>query len=245
LASERLTELSDVVVLNAREELYRVVWTSKAGGGPDKFRLLARLMFETRRIKGLVDLLTNTAETVTEYGIEGEMAEMLVKAAEDTSLSPEDHFWAEDTLAFWALNRKNLEEAGTRFEKIQALVTQFAPSESIQVSVLTKELLIAGLQADSLNLQRVYESAMASCPSDMARRIVTYNYAHGLMTCGRSDLALEIVSELVDDYYRVLGITPNRTYTKRRSPFAFSPTSSRQASYGDEDLSGPSEDRSK
>ena len=212
LTSEHLTELSDVVVFNTREELYQVIWMTKEGGGPDKFRLLARLMFETRRIEELVNLLTNTAEIVTEYGVEDEMAEMLVKAAEDDSLSPEDHFWAEDTLAFWALNRKDLGEASTRFEQIQSLVKEFAPSETIQVSVLTKELLIAGLQADLLNLQRVYESALASCSSDLARRIITYNYAHGLMTCGRSDLAFEIVSALVEDYYRVLGITPDDVF---------------------------------
>ncbi len=99
------------MVLNAHEELYQVVWANKAGGGPDKFRLLARLMFETRRIKPLVDLLTATAEIVTEYGIEEEMSALLVKAAEDTSLSSEDRFWAEDTLTFWALNRKDVEQA--------------------------------------------------------------------------------------------------------------------------------------
>jgi hypothetical protein len=137
-----------VVVLNAREELYRVVWENKEGGGPDKFRLLARLMFETRRIEALVDLLTNTAEIVTEYGLEDEMAALLVKAADDTSLSPEDHFWAEDTLTFWAVNRKDVEEARTRFEKIQAIVEEFTPSETIRTSVLTKELLIAGLERD-------------------------------------------------------------------------------------------------
>jgi hypothetical protein len=53
-------------------------------------------MFETRRIEALVDLLTNTAEITTEYGIEDEMAALLIKAAEDTSLSSEDRFWAED-----------------------------------------------------------------------------------------------------------------------------------------------------
>ena len=212
LASERLAELSDVVVLNAREELYRVVWANKEGGGPDKFRLLARLMFETRRIEALVDLLTNTAEIVTEYGLEDEMAALLVKAADDASLSPEDHFWAEDTLTFWAVNRKDVEEARTRFEKIQAIVKEFTPSETIRTSVLTKELLIAGLERDLAKLQRVYRSAIASSSNDLAWRIITYNYAHGLRTCGRSDIALEIVTDLVEKYYRVLGITPNDVF---------------------------------
>jgi hypothetical protein len=212
LASERITGLSDAVVLNAREELYRVVWTNKEGGGPDKFRLLARLMFETRRIETLVDLLTNTAEIVTEYGIEEEMSALLVKAAEDNSLSAEDRFWAEDTLTFWALNRKDVEEARTRFLKIQTIVTEFTPSETIRTSVLTKELLIAGLEANLVKLHRVYRSAITSSSNDLARRIITYNYAHGLRRCGRSDLALEIVTDLVEKYYRVLGITPDDVF---------------------------------
>lgn len=212
LASERISELSDVVVLNAREELYQAVWANRVGGGPDKFRLLARLMIETRRIKPLVDLITNTAEIVTEYGLEEEMSALLVKAAEDTSLAPEDRFWAEDTLTFWALNRKDLEEGRTRFEKIQAIVKEFTPSETIRMSVLTKELLIAGLEADPVKLQRVYRSAINSSSDDQARRIFSYDYAHGLRTCGRSDLALEIVTDLVAEYYRVLGITPHDVF---------------------------------
>jgi hypothetical protein len=212
LASERIAELSDVVVLNAREELYQVVWANRAGGGPDKFRLLARLMFETRRIESLVDLLTNTAEIVTEYGIEEEMSALLVKAAEDTSLSSEDRFWAEDTLTFWALNRKDVEEARTRFERIQTIVKEFTPSETIRTSVLTKELLIAGMEADLVNLQRIYRSAINSSSNDLARRVISYNYAHGLRTCGRSDLALEILTDLVEEYYRVLGITPHDVF---------------------------------
>jgi hypothetical protein len=169
-------------------------------------------MFETRRIKLLVDLLTNTAEIVTEYGIEDEMSALLVNAAEDTSLSSEDRFWAEDTLAFWALNRKDVEEARTRFEKIQTIVKEFTPSETIRTSVLTKELLIVGLEANLVKLQRVYRSAIDSSPNDLARRIISYNYAHGLRTCGRSDLALDIVTDLVEEYYGVLGITPNDVF---------------------------------
>jgi hypothetical protein len=214
-AAERLADLSPVMVSDAREELYRFVWTTKEGGGPDKFRLLARLMFETHRIDTLIDLLTNTAEIVTEYGIEDEMATMLAHAAEDPSISSEDRFWAEDTLTFWALNRKDIENACTRFERVQAIVTQFTPSETIRVAVLVKELLIAGLQEDLVKLQRVYRTAIASTANAMARRIITYNYAHGLMSCGRSALAVEIATGLIDEYYYVLGITPNDVFLHR------------------------------
>jgi hypothetical protein len=212
LASERLSELPDVVVANAREGIYRAVWANRTGGGPDRFRLLARLMFETRRIQNLVDLLTNTAEIVTEYGIEEEMAELLLKAAEDTSLSPEDRFWAEDTLAFWALNRNDAKEARARFEKIQALVKEFTPSETIRVAVLSKELVVAGLEADLVKLKRVFSHAIASSSEALARRIITYNYARSLLKCKRPDLALKIATGLVNDYYRLLGITPKDVF---------------------------------
>jgi len=212
LTNENLAEVSEAVVSNAREALYQVVWANREGGGPDRFRLLTRLMYETKRIEALVDTITNTAEVVTEYGIEDEMAAMLLKASEDNSLSPEDHFWAEDTLTFWAVNRRELDEARTRFARIETLIKQFEPSETIRVSVLVKKLLIAGLDGNFSALRDAYRSAMASASSDLARRIVTYNYAHGLRTCNRSDLALEITTRLVDEYYQVLGITPNDVF---------------------------------
>jgi hypothetical protein len=204
LTSERLSDLSVDVVVSAREALYQIVWADRVGGGPDRFRLLCRLMFETKRVESLVDMLTNTAEIVTEYGLEDEMSELLNKAGEDTALSPEDRFWAEDTLTFWALQRKDLEKARARFKNIQARVKDFTPSETIRIAVLTKELLIAGAEENLAQLHAIFQRAIASISNGMARRIVTYNYARGLLTCGRPDLALPITTDLVNEYYGLL-----------------------------------------
>ncbi len=207
LVSELLSEVPAPVVVSAREELYQFVWTHRVGGGPDRFRLLARLMFETKRIRNLVDMLTNIAEVVIEFGLEDEMAELLIKAASDTSLSPEDRFWAEDTLAYWALNRKDVEAARPHIENIRALLNEFVPSENIRTAALSKELLFIGLESDLAKLERAYRRALASSQDSMARRIVTYNYAHSLFTSGRPDLAYKIATRLVGEYYHLLGIS--------------------------------------
>lgn len=207
LAGELLSGLPETVVANAREELYQFVWAHKDGGGPDRFRLLARLMFETRRIEGLVDLLTNTAEVVLEFGLEDEMADLLVKVADDTSLTLEDRFWAEDTLAYWAINRKDIDAARPRIDKIQTLLAQFTPSENIRVAALSKELLFAGLELNLPRLQDVYRRALASSQEPMAQRIVTYNYARGLFSIGRFPAAHAIATRLVAEYYQLLGIS--------------------------------------
>jgi hypothetical protein len=149
-----------------------------------------------------------TAEIVTEYGLEDEMSELLNTAGEDTALSAEDRFWTEDTLTFWALQRKDLEEARARFKNIQTLVKDFTPSETIRIAVLTKELLIAGAEENLGQLRAVFQRAIASSSNGMARRIVAYNYARGLLTCGRPDLALPIATNLVNEYYGLLGIGP-------------------------------------
>ncbi|MBZ5680244.1 MAG: SEC-C domain-containing protein [Acidobacteriia bacterium] len=209
LVSELLSEVPAAVVASAREELYQFVWAHREGGGPDRFRLLARLMFETKRIQNLVDLLTNTAEIVLEFGLEDEMSDLLMKAANDTSLSPEDRFWAEDTLAYWAINRKNVAAARPHIENIQALLKEFVPSETIRTAALSKELLFIGLESDLTKLQGAYRRALASSQDAMARRIVTYNYAHGLLTSGRPDLAHQIATRLVGEYYQLLGISIN------------------------------------
>lgn len=207
LTGELLSSLPGAIVANAREALYQFVWSHKEGGGPERFRLLARLMFETRRIEGLVDLLTNTAEIVLEFGLEDEMAELLVKAADDTSLTLENRFWAEDTLAYWAINRKDIETARSRIEKNRTLLAQFTPSETIRVAALSKELLLAGLEANLTKLESVYRSVVASSQNAMARRIVTYNYAHSLFSLGRFAAAHNIATRLVAEYYQHLGIS--------------------------------------
>jgi hypothetical protein len=208
LTSQRLMDLPSTVIATAREELFKKVWADRAGGGPERFRLMAHLMFETKRIQELVDLLTNTAEIVTEFGLEDEMTGLLVKAAGNSSLSPEDRFWAEDTLAYWALQRKDLKEARVRFENVRALAKEFTPGETIRMAILSKELLIAGSERDLRKLQDVFRHAIASSSEPLARRIITFNYARSLLDCKRPDLALQIATGLVDQYYHLLGITP-------------------------------------
>ena len=155
----------------------------------------------------MVDLLTNTAEVVLEFGLEDEMADLLMKAADDTSLVPEDRFWAEDTLAYLAINRKDLEAARPRIEKVQALLQEFTPSETIRVAALSKELLFAGLELNLTRLQDVYRRAIASSQDAMARRIITYNYARGLFSLERYAAAQAIATRLVAEYYQLLGIS--------------------------------------
>ena len=79
-----------------------------------------RLMFETRRIEGLVDLLTNTAEVVLEFGLERRNGPPATKVADYTSLVPEDRFWAGTPSRTWPLIARISKRHVPLIEKVQA-----------------------------------------------------------------------------------------------------------------------------
>lgn len=220
LIDQRMSALAENVVMEAREALYQIVWNDRSGGGPEKFRLLSRLALETKRITELVDMLANSAEIVTEFGLQNEMAGLLGRASVDESLSPLDRFWAEDTLTYWALQSKDLGLARGRFANMKSLMGLFTPSESESVALLTKDLLISGQDGNLAQLRASFKAAIAACPNAVARRVVTYNYARGLLSCRRPELALEIAKGLVDEYYSLLGIGMGDVLLKRLSETA-------------------------
>jgi SEC-C motif len=215
LATERLSQIARAVVASAKEALFQIVWRNREGGGPNQFRLLCRLLLDTRRIEQLIDAVTSVAELVVEYDLTAEITALVVRAAEDPELSDENRFWAEDTLTFWAMERKSREDAERHLQRMRDRFERFEPSRRARVALIIKELLFAGLEGDERMMHTAFTRALAAAPDDLCGRIVRYNYACGLLKCGQPKKAAEIATELVSEYYGVLGITPNDVFLKK------------------------------
>jgi uncharacterized protein YecA (UPF0149 family) len=215
LATERLSQINQTAVASTKEALFQIVRRNLEGGGPDRFRFLCRLLLDTHRIEQLIDAVTSVAELVVEYDLTEEITALVARAAEDPELSDENRFWAEDTLTFWAMERKSREDAERHLRRMRDRFERFEPSRRARVALIVKELLFAGLEGDERKLRPAFTRALAAAPDDLSRRIVRYNYACGLLNCGRPNEAAEIATELVSEYYGVLGITPKDVFLKK------------------------------
>lgn len=215
LATERLSQIDKAAVASAKEALFQIAWRNREGGGPDRFRLLCRLLLDTHRIEQLIDAVTSVAELVVEYDLTAEITALVARAAEDPELSDENRFWAEDTLTFWAMERKSREDAERHLRRMRDRFERFEASRRARVALIIKELLFAGLEGDERTLHTAFARALAAAPDDLCRRIVRYNYACGLLKCDQPKKAAEIATELISEYYGVLGITPNDVFLKK------------------------------
>ena len=206
--SSMLGELSQDVVRRAREALLRALLRDLKAGGIEQYLLLARLFLDTNRVDELVDMATSSAELVREHGAEDAMRELVERAADSPNLTPENHFWALDTLAFWDLADDELESAQRHVDAMTAMLQNGALSPRALAAYVVKLLLVAARRRDRSALRKVMQRCKKMGLDDEPWRIARYNYAVGLHLCGEHNRAAEITSKLGLEYFDVIGIEP-------------------------------------
>ena len=206
--SSMLGDLSQDVVLRAREALLRALLRDLQGGGIEQYLLLARLFLDTNRIDELIDMATSSAELVREHGAEGAMRELVERGATSLKLTAENRFWALDTLAFWDLADDELDSAQRNVEAMTTLLQNEKLSQRALGAYAIKLLLVAARRRDRKGLRKAMERCKKMDLDGESWRIARYNYAVGLHFCGEHERAVQISSKLGLEYFDVIGIEP-------------------------------------
>jgi hypothetical protein len=198
--------LGNDVLVKAKELLVIVL---RKGFGIPTFRLICKLLPEIGQMETLVDIASDASEYFHEFGMSQEFESTILEAINTDSLAPSDRFWAIDTIVFWKLQTNRISEARRYFQQLEGMSSTFEFGDRKIQAVALKRLLLAGHSDDLRALKKAFEEASALSPEDeLFHRILRYNYASCLYLAGHYDSAESLTFPLIQEYFEVLGLTP-------------------------------------
>jgi SEC-C motif len=206
LATGERDQLSSDVLMRGREALLTRLLRMEKGGGVEQFRLICRLLLDTGRIEELIDVATGNAEMISEYGIAEETSELIREAASSPILSAENRFWAQDTLAFWAIQAGEFDSAAGLIDQMTSEANRFQPTSRARMALAVKRLMITGLRGQLGALRAAYRGFDLANADEETSRIVRYNYALALRKCNRPKETVKLTGQLITEYYDALEI---------------------------------------
>ena len=175
---------------------------------PSKLHLYLRMLAAVGDIKTLVQLVTD--ELFHELGVLPEVLQFLESAVASEDVEAEDRFWALDGLIFSAMKRGKIEEAVAFNKDSEKLLAEgeLGPDERLAHGMKTINILAA--QGDEAGVHRTIVEVIELLPdTPQHMRIFRYNAALAMFKIGNYELAIDEVSEIIQEYYELLGIEPD------------------------------------
>ncbi|WP_457663204.1 hypothetical protein [Sinorhizobium medicae] len=174
---------------------------------PGKLHFYLRLLAVVGDIKTLVQF--GTDELFHELGVLPEVLQFLENAVAAEDVEAEDRFWALDGLIFSAMKRGAIEEAVAFNEASAGLLAegQLGPDERLAHGMKTINILAA--QEDEAGVRETIAEVIELLPDTPQHlRIFRYNAALAMFKLGNYELTIDEVSEIIQEYYELLGIEP-------------------------------------
>jgi hypothetical protein len=218
--SRALVAMPEEVVQRARRILLALLLQELQGGGIQQYMLMAKLFLDSGNAEGLVEMATSSAELVREHGVEGAMRSLVEQAATQPTITPEGRFWALDSLAFWAIGDGRLEAAQGYIDTMGSIFKNNGLGSRARSALAIKELGIAGHRGNLKTLSKTMGRCKRTGLDAEAWRIARYTYAVGLHLCGENERVVDITTDLVSEYYEVLGIELRDVLGKNLGPMA-------------------------
>lgn len=173
-----------------------------------KLGLLIRLFGSLGQADVLVQFATD--ELFHEMGVWPEIEPIMAAVAADASANPETRLWALDGLVFNNLREGDREAAMPRLERMKALLDTEELGASEWLAWAMKRMLALTDTGDVdgvLDMSTQVEARLPDSPEH--RRIFRYNRALALFKLGQNALAASEVEPLIEEYYGVVGLTPD------------------------------------
>ncbi|MBE7368875.1 ATP-binding protein [Ramlibacter pallidus] len=208
LEARALQELSEIILQSLQEhrDFGRIVFW-------------ARLLSARNHLEPLIELMGE--EIFHEMGVIPEVSFALEQALASGRLEPEQQFWAYDGLIFSALKHGVREQADKIVEWLAAcerVVEQFGLSPTHRARLWMKRMNLAGVLRDEDGVMAALEQASRDMPDLKGhQRILAYNAAAALFSIGSHHVAEQVVSGVIDEYYEVLGISPEQVMGLRQA----------------------------
>ena len=136
-----------------------------------------RLLPKTGRTDVLVDLASH--EMFHEQGDPRTLRAELATAADDTTKSPRDRFWANDALAYWE-SRDGGQPDLDRITTMASLIDDSGLGVEEQMTLRFKEMVYWATEGDRTRVDAAYEAAGQMDIEASGRRMLRFNYAVAL-----------------------------------------------------------------
>lgn len=185
-----------------------------------KVALLVRLFGQLGQAKILVEFATD--ELFHEMGVWREIEPFLIAIAEDAEGDAETRLWALDGLVFNDLREGNIERGLVRIDAMRALLDSNTLGSDEWLAWAMKRMLALSSNDDVQGVSDMLAEVEKHLPeSDQHHRIFRYNRAVAMFKLGAYDLTLQETEQLGQEYYDVLGLSPEQVFA--RNPPAIRP----------------------
>jgi hypothetical protein len=185
-----------------------------------KVALLVRLFGQLGQAKVLVEFATD--ELFHEMGVWREIEPFLIAIAEDAEGDAETRLWALDGLVFNDLREGNTERGLVRIDAMRALLDNNTLGSDEWLAWAMKRMLALSSHDDAQGVSDMLADVEKRLPeSDQHHRIFRYNRAVAMFKLGAYDLALQETEQLGQEYYDLLGLSPEQVIG--RNPPAIRP----------------------
>jgi uncharacterized protein YecA (UPF0149 family) len=203
-----LAARGDVVESKAKAALREVIIVSiREDWSIAKLGLLIRLFGQLGDAKVLVEFATD--ELFHEMGVWPEIEPFLVAIAGNAEADPETRLWALDGLVFNDLREGTFEPARGRIDEMQALIEANGLGEDAWLAWGMKRMLLMSMLGDAQGVEEMLAIVEQRIPAKTEHmRVFRYNRALALFKLGDNASAVSTASELIEEYYGELGLTP-------------------------------------
>lgn len=208
LGRGRLAELGQESVGSAQRALRDVLSKSlESNWEYRKLALYLLMLAEAGDIKTLVQY--GTDELFHELGLWPVIEPYLVSAAAAEDLNPEERFWALDGIVFNELRIGEESNTAAHIALMKQLVVGHDLGAEERLAVGMKEMSALARARDAVGVRQVMTAVAAELRDTPAhRRIFRYNAAVSMFFLGEFEIAESEVADLVNEYYDVIGLTP-------------------------------------
>ncbi|WP_231703933.1 SEC-C metal-binding domain-containing protein [Cochlodiniinecator piscidefendens] len=172
-----------------------------------KLGLLIRLFGQLGNAKVLVEFATN--ELFHEMGVWPEIEPFLISIAASVGEEAGTRLWALDGLVFNDLRDGNFDPAHDRIEEMQTLIETGSLGVDEWLAWGMKNMLLKSMQRDAKGVEELLAIVEKRVPAKSEHmRVFRYNRALALFNLGDNLGACTAASQLAEDYYEELGISP-------------------------------------
>ena len=178
-----------------------------------KVALLVRLFGQLGQAKILVEFATD--ELFHEMGVWREIEPFLIAIADDEAQDAETRLWALDGLVFNELREGNVDQALERINKMRALLDHNELGAYEWLAWAMKRMLALSSNGDMEGVTDMLVDVEERLPaSPQHQRIFRYNRAVAMLKLGAYDLTLKDTERLGEEYYDLLGLTPEDVFAR-------------------------------
>ncbi|GGB75423.1 hypothetical protein GCM10010833_33340 [Blastomonas aquatica] len=192
----------------AREVLRGIIMRSiREDWSIGKLNLLIRLFGQLGDAMILVQFATD--ELFHEMGVWPEIEPYLLAIAADEAAEAGIRLWALDGLVFNDLRTGQTETGETRIDAMKALLDEHDLGEDEWLAWGMKRMLLKSMVGDAEGVDEMLGLVQERIPAKAEHmRVFRYNRAVAFFKLGDNTTAIAEAAQLVEEYYDVLGLTP-------------------------------------